>query len=103
MSGFVEEFYYGNIDPQAHSFEQNKAVQKCMQILTDSEDYLTKELEELDGESLKKFLDFVNAWSIVNSESNLDSFITGFRLGAQFTMDTFVATAAPYTDYLKEA
>lgn len=99
MSGFIEEFYYGNIDPQARSFEQNKTVRKCMQILTNSEAYLTK---ELDGEALKKFLDFVNAWSIVNGESNRDSFITGFRLGAQFAMDTFVATAAPYTDYLKE-
>lgn len=99
MSSFIEEFYYGNIDPQARSFEQNKAVQKCMQILTDSEDYLTK---ELDGESLKKFLDLINAWSIVNGESNLDSFITGFRLGAQFAFDTFVTSKAPYTDYLKD-
>lgn len=86
-------------DPQVRSFEKNKTAQKSMQILTDSEDYLTK---ELDGEFLKKFLDFVNAWSLVNGESNLDSFITGFRLGAQFTLDTFVATATPYTDYLKE-
>lgn len=70
-----------------------------MQILSDNEEYLTKELE---GESLQKFLDLVNAWSVVNGESNLDSFITGFRLGAQFTLDTFVETEAPYMDYLKE-
>lgn len=99
MSGFIEEFYYGNIDPQARSFEKNKSVQRSMQILSDNEEYLTKELE---GESLQKFLDLVNAWSLVNGESNLDSFITGFRLGARFTMDTFVTTKAPYTDYLKE-
>lgn len=99
MSSFIEEFYYGNIDPQARSFEQNKAVQRSMQILSDNEKYLAKELE---GESLQRFLDLVNAWSLVNGKSNLDSFITGFRLGAQFTMDTFVATGAPYTDYLKE-
>lgn len=99
MSGFIEEFYYGNIDPQARSFEKNNAVQRSMQILSDNEEYLTKELE---GESLQKFLDLVNAWSLVNGESNLDSFITGFRLGARFTMDTFVATGAPFMDYLKE-
>ena len=28
MGNFIEEFYYGNIDPQARSTKQNKAVQK---------------------------------------------------------------------------
>ena len=32
MTNFIEEFYYGNIDPQARSFEQNKKVQRDMQI-----------------------------------------------------------------------
>ena len=27
MSLFIEEFYYGNIDPQARSTKENKAVQ----------------------------------------------------------------------------
>lgn len=33
MTNFIEEFYYGNIDPQARSFEQNKKVQRDMQML----------------------------------------------------------------------
>ena len=28
MSKFIEEFYYGNIDPQARSTKQNQTVQK---------------------------------------------------------------------------
>ena len=28
MGKFIEEFYYGNLDPQARSTKQNKAVQK---------------------------------------------------------------------------
>ena len=32
MGKFIEEFYYGNIDPQARSTKHNKAVQK-QQIL----------------------------------------------------------------------
>ena len=72
MSKFIEEFYYGNIDPQARSTTQNKTVQKQMEVLMLNEDFLT---EALTGENKKKFLDFVNAWSIVNGESNLDSFI----------------------------
>ena len=38
MTNFIEEFYYGNIDPQARSFEQNKKVQHDMQTLNESED-----------------------------------------------------------------
>ena len=99
MGRFIEEFYYGNIDPQARSTEQNKAMQKQMEVLMLNEDYLT---EKLSGESKKKFLDFVNAWGVVNGESNLDSFIMGFRLGANFTYDTFVSDEAPFVDLLKE-
>ena len=99
MGKFIEEFYYGNLDPQARSTEQNKAMQKQMEVLMLNEDYLT---EKLSGESKKKFLDFVNAWGVVNGESNLDSFIMGFRLGANFTYDTFVSTESPFQDLLKE-
>ena len=29
MGKFIEEFYYGNLDPQARSTKQNKVVQKA--------------------------------------------------------------------------
>ena len=99
MSKFIEEFYYGNLDPQARSTKQNKTVQKQMEVLMLNEDFLT---EKLLCESKKKFLEFSNAWGVVNGESNLDSFIMGFRLGAQFTYDTFVNDEAPFMDLLKE-
>ena len=63
MSKFIEEFYYGNIDPPARSTKQNLTVQKQMEVLMLNEEFLT---EALTGENKKKFLDFVNAWSIVN-------------------------------------
>ena len=100
MARFIEEFYYGNIDPQARSIKQNKTVQKEMAVLTKTEEQLTNALQD---EQKKWFLDFSNAWSIVNGEANLDSFIMGFRLGANFTYDTFVSDKAPFTDLLKEA
>lgn len=31
MGKFIEEFYYGNLDPQARSTKQNRAVQKQME------------------------------------------------------------------------
>lgn len=33
MGKFIEEFYYGNLDPQARSTMQNKTVQKQMEVL----------------------------------------------------------------------
>ena len=99
MNSFIEEFYYGNIDPQARSSEQNKKLQRDMQTLNEIEDFLT---DKLSGEEKKRFLQYVDAWASVNGESTLDSFITGFRLGAQFTFDAFATTKTPYAAYLKD-
>ena len=41
MNSFIEEFYYGNIDPQARSSEQNKKVQHDMQTLNESKRPIT--------------------------------------------------------------
>lgn len=99
MARFIEEFFYGNIDPQARSSTQNSAVQKEMQMLSDYEEEMTN---QLIGEEKRKFLAYVNAWGVVNGEGNLDSFIIGFRLGAAFMQDTFLSDNAPYTDFLRE-
>lgn len=99
MGRFIEEFYYGNIDPQARSTKQNKTVQKQMEVLMKTEELLTSELKD---EQKKWFHDFSNAWSIVNGESTLDSFIMGFRLGANFAYDAFISTETPFEDLLKE-
>ena len=99
MAGFIEEFFYGNIDPQARSSTQNSAVQKEMQRLSDYEEEMTN---QLIGEEKRKFLAYVNAWGVVNGEGNLDSFIIGFRLGAAFMQDTFLSDNAPYTDFFRE-
>ena len=99
MKIFIEEFYYGNIEPQARSTKQNKAVQKQMEILMTNENFLTTVLSD---ENKKRFLDYVNAWGIVNGESNLDSFIMGFRLGAKLMLDTFITSETPFEDLLRE-
>ena len=99
MGNFIEELYYGNINPQDRSTRQNKEVQKQMEILTQSDDFLTKNLPE---EHKKSFVAFSNAWDIINGESTLDSFIQGFRMGASFSYDTFVSTASPFQSLSEE-
>lgn len=92
MTRFIEEFFYGNIEPQARSKEQSSAVKKEMEILSKNEDLLTKALTD---ENQKLFLEYVNAWGVVSGESTADSFVAGFRLGAHFVYDTFVAAPIP--------
>ena len=100
MSGFIEQFYYGNIEPQARGISANKTMAKELGVLNDAEEYFTS---TLSGEAKKKCLDFVNATSVVNGDTALDSFIVGFRLGASFTLDTFVSNDTPFANLLKES
>ena len=87
MKSFIEELYYGNIDPQNSGFEDDAGVQRELQTISENEDWLT---EHLAGEEKKCLLDFADAWSAFNGNTTLDGFITGFRLGARFVMDTFL-------------
>ncbi len=86
MSGFIEDFYYGNADPQMITKQQRQSIRKYLQTLSDIEIVLT---DTLTGAEKKQFLEYANAWSELNGETALENFITGFRMGAMFTMDTF--------------
>ena len=99
MKNIITELYYGNIDPQARGFKKDSYLQKQMSILSKSEAELT---DKLDGEVKKSFLSFANASNVILEESELDSFIVGFRLGARFIYDTFVDNTALYEDFLRE-
>ena len=99
MLKFIEQLYYGNIDPQARSTKHNKNMQHQMAILIQNEEFLKNTLAD---DCKQKFIAFDEAWSAVNNESNLDSFIVGFRLGAHFVYDTFVSNDAPFTDYIND-
>lgn len=98
MKSFIEELYYGNIDPQNSGFEDDENVQRELQTISECEDWLT---EHLAGEEKKRFLDFADAWSAYNGDATLDGFITGFRLGARFVMDAFVLPEASPQNYLQ--
>ena len=39
MSGFIEEFYYGNIDPQARGVKRNSRIQKQIKLLSTNEEF----------------------------------------------------------------
>lgn len=98
MKNFIEELYYGNIDPQARGFTKNSRIKKAYDKITELEKLLN---EKLDSEEKELFISFVNTNSEITAESELDKFIVGFRLGARFVYDTFVNDNAPYYDLIK--
>lgn len=99
MKSFIEELYYGNIDPQNSGIEDDASVQHELRTISENEDWLTA---HLTGEEKKRFLDFADAWSAYNGDATLDGFITGFRLGARFVLDTFVLPDSSPQNYLKD-
>ena len=87
MSNIIEEFYYGNIEPQELSTEITPKLKKKLSSLVKKEEELTAMLPEKEKELFAKY---VLAYNEFLSIGNSDSFISGFRLGARFTYDTFI-------------
>ncbi|MBO5935446.1 MAG: hypothetical protein J6Q94_08155 [Clostridia bacterium] len=87
MSDFIEDFYYGNIEPQECTTNLTVKIKKSLSELADKEEQLTSLLADKDREL---FTDYVATCIKFSSLCNADSFTTGFRLGARFTYDTFI-------------
>ena len=87
MSGVLEDFYYGNIEPQELSTEITPKLKKKLSALVKKEEELTAMLPEKEKEL---FVNYVLAYNEFSSIGNSDSFISGFRLGARFIYDTFI-------------
>ena len=87
MASIIEEFYYGNIEPQELNSELTPKLKKKLNNLAEKEEQLSA---RLTGEDKELFQNYVSAYIEFSTTSNADSFISGFRLGARFTYDTFV-------------
>ena len=87
MSTFIEEFYYGNIEPQEVNTELTPKLKKKLSNLAEKEEQLTA---RLTGEDKELFQNYVSTYIEFSTTSNADSFISGFRLGAKFTYETFI-------------
>ena len=87
MSGFIEDFYYGNIEPQECCSELKSELKKKLSVLAEKEETLTSKLND---EEKVLFVSYTSTYNDFLTVSIADSFISGFRLGAKFTYDTFV-------------
>ena len=87
MSDFIEDFYYGNIEPQECTTKLTAKVKKSLSELADKEEQLTSLLA---GKEKELFTDYVATYIKFSSLCKADSFTIGFRLGARFSYDTFI-------------
>ena len=87
MSNIIEDLYYGNIEPQESLSELNTKLKRKLNMLTQPEEQLTAKLNDEEKDLFAKYASQSNEFLCT---SNADSFISGFRLGAKFTYDTFV-------------
>lgn len=83
---FIEELYYGNLEPQEYSAELKSELKKKHNELTQLEKELMGKLVDSDR---KLFSEYADKYLAFLTTSITDSFIAGFRFGANFTLDTF--------------
>ena len=87
MPNFIEEFYYGNIEPQEITTELRANVRNKLAALAKTEEQFVAKLTDAESELFDTYLKQSGEFLCV---SNADSFIAGFKLGAKFTYNTFV-------------
>lgn len=87
MTNIIEEFYYGNIEPQEITTELRAKVRNKLAALSKTEEQLAAKLTDAESELFDTYLKRSGEFLCV---SNADSFIAGFKLGAKFTYNTFV-------------
>lgn len=87
MSDFIEDFYYGNIEPQECTTKLTAKVKKSLSELSEKEEKL---ISLLTGKEKELFTDYIATYIKFSSLCNADSFTVGFKLGARFTYDTFI-------------
>lgn len=90
MSNIIEELFYGNLEPQELTTELTPRLKKKLSELAKKEEELTSKLSQ---EEKEMFSNYVSTYNEFSSISISDGFVSGFRFGARFTYDTFVANS----------
>ena len=99
MTNFLEELYFGNLDPQARGYRKGNHIWKVSENINELEEKLT---QHLNDEEKKLFLDFCNAYGGADGRYRTGFFYRWLRLGAKMIFDTFCSDDAPFESYLKE-
>ena len=83
---FIEELYYGNIDPNRKKFDKNTQFAEALKLFCENESRLN---EVLTGDDLRLFHDTVNAGDEITACTGVENFKIGFILGVRIMIDCF--------------
>ena len=86
MAGFIEDFYYGNLEPQKSNLKQNADFQRDFNRMCEIEAMLRNSLADEQKELFKEYADL---WGLILGDTAFDSFESGFKLGARFAAAAF--------------
>ena len=86
MRRILEEFWYGNINPQDKQFNRGTKYDEAVRLLSKNEEKLIAMLDEKEKDIFEKFKDNQDEISKYNSA---DAFVAGFRLGARLVIESF--------------
>ncbi len=83
----LEEFWYGNINPQEQSKENNRAIKELLNLMGRNRDTLSSTLTEEQQKVLEKYDDCVNEmYGLIEVEI----FTYAFRLGGRLMIATLL-------------
>ena len=83
---FVEELYFGNINPNEKNIDKESQYAKSLKEFCENEDMLN---DMLSGECLRLFNHLVNAHDEMTACIGLENFKLGFILGVRIMTDCF--------------
>ena len=84
MRNTLEDFYYGNITPNAQDMTPNSELKRATDRVARFENQLTERLDEAGQAVLAKLIESQHE---IDSITALENFILGFRLGAKIMME----------------
>ncbi len=84
MRNTLEDFYYGNITPNAQDMAPNSELKQATDRMARFEKQLTEQLDETGQAVLAKL---IQSQHEIDSITALENFILGFRLGTKIVME----------------
>lgn len=89
MGKTLEEFWYGNINPQGQSKESNQAIKALLKLMERNRDRLHDSMTAEQQETLEKYDDCVNEmYGLIEVEIFSYAFWLGGRLMLAMLMDS---------------
>ena len=85
MGNILEEFWYGNINPQEQSKESSRAIKELLKLMGRNRDRLQDSMTVEQQETLEKYDDCVNE---IHCSMELEMFSYAFRLGGRLMLST---------------